>query len=315
MVNKKIQKAAILILFLSLIFPNGYSKSKKPLAYSELQVKEEARLLPQTFYLIKNAYPDVQFSEVFDWKYMDWKITIISEERKTDLYWCNGKFLPESELVNENNYWSLLYDYPKEIPDPANFTEDDIKRIREFSSPQNRKEGPGTPPFFYDAVYHCDSYEHISPELRDITFLGKRSTVHKLIREPLKKVQEEILAASKVDEEVLDFVNKLSQVQCFNWREIRDSKSRSFHSMGIAFDVLPKGWGQKNLYWGWRRDIDRDNWMKLPLDRRWMPPAKVIEIFENNGFIWGGKWIIWDNMHFEYRPEQIAWQKHKCLKK
>ena len=33
-----------------------------------------------------------------------------------------------------------------------------------------------------------------------------------------------------------------------------------------------------------------------------------IEIFEKNGFIWGGKWDLWDNMHFEYRPELILLQ-------
>ncbi|MBQ5781449.1 MAG: M15 family metallopeptidase, partial [Spirochaetaceae bacterium] len=46
-----------------------------------------------------------------------------------------------------------------------------------------------------------------------------------------------------------------------------------------------------------------------PLSQRWMPPQKVIEIFEEQGFIWGGKWGIWDNMHFEYRPELIIFQK------
>ena len=49
--------------------------------------------------------------------------------------------------------------------------------------------------------------------------------------------------------------------------------------------------------------------MRLPLERRWMPPQKVIEIFENNGFLWGGKWVIWDNMHFEYRPEVILFSR------
>jgi hypothetical protein len=36
-----------------------------------------------------------------------------------------------------------------------------------------------------------------------------------------------------------------------------------------------------------------------------MPPKRVIDIFEKEGFIWGGKWTVWDNMHFEYRPELI----------
>jgi hypothetical protein len=45
--------------------------------------------------------------------------------------------------------------------------------------------------------------------------------------------------------------------------------------------------------------------MLIPLSERWMPPDIVIDIFEKEGFIWGGKWTVWDNMHFEYRPELI----------
>lgn len=33
--------------------------------------------------------------------------------------------------------------------------------------------------------------------------------------------------------------------------------------------------------------------------------------FESEGFIWGGYWAIWDNMHFEYHPELIAKMKTK----
>ncbi|WP_228384801.1 M15 family metallopeptidase [Campylobacter pinnipediorum] len=28
-----------------------------------------------------------------------------------------------------------------------------------------------------------------------------------------------------------------------------------------------------------------------------------MDIFEKNGFIWGGRWKHFDTMHFEYRPE------------
>ena len=47
--------------------------------------------------------------------------------------------------------------------------------------------------------------------------------------------------------------------------------------------------------------------MLTPLTSRWMPPYEIINIFEEEGFIWGGKWLIWDNMHFEYRPELIKY--------
>ena len=33
--------------------------------------------------------------------------------------------------------------------------------------------------------------------------------------------------------------------------------------------------------------------------------AKIVEIFERHGFIWGGKWYHYDTMHFEYRPELL----------
>ena len=45
--------------------------------------------------------------------------------------------------------------------------------------------------------------------------------------------------------------------------------------------------------------------MLIPLKSRWMPPAAVIKAFEDEGFIWGGRWAIWDNMHFEYHPELL----------
>ena len=114
---------------------------------------------------------------------------------------------------------------------------------------------------------------------------------------------------AKKDSEVNNFVKKLSSASGYYWRTIRDSGNKSFHSLGIAVDILPVGWNQKNIYWGWRRDLDPDNWMKTPLDRRWMPPKKVVDIFEKYGFIWGGKWVIWDNMHFEYHPELISYRE------
>ena len=78
-----------------------------------------------------------------------------------------------------------------------------------------------------------------------------------------------------------NFLDTLLSADSYSWRNISDSGNRSFHSLGVALDLLPRGWKQKNVYWAWRRDIDGDNWMRLPLERRWMPPQKVIEIFEN----------------------------------
>ena len=32
----------------------------------------------------------------------------------------------------------------------------------------------------------------------------------------------------------------------------------------------------------------------------------IVDVFERNGFIWGGKWYHYDTMHFEYRPELLG---------
>jgi hypothetical protein len=41
------------------------------------------------------------------------------------------------------------------------------------------------------------------------------------------------------------------------------------------------------------------------MGRVWLvPDSPALE--ESAGFIWGGKWLIWDNMHFSYRSELPA---------
>jgi hypothetical protein len=37
-------------------------------------------------------------------------------------------------------------------------------------------------------------------------------------------------------------------------------------------------------------------------------PQAIVDAFEAEGFIWGGKWHSFDFMHFEYRPELLICQ-------
>ena len=41
--------------------------------------------------------------------------------------------------------------------------------------------------------------------------------------------------------------------------------------------------------------------------RRWTNrfPQVLVDTFESQGFIWGGRWYHFDTMHFEYRPELL----------
>ena len=42
------------------------------------------------------------------------------------------------------------------------------------------------------------------------------------------------------------------------------------------------------------------------LDSGWVAPlGPHVDAFEAEGFIWGGRWLHYDTMHFEYRPELL----------
>lgn len=265
---------------------------------------------PENLHILKKAYPNVSFFCEYDKNLSDYKITVKNSAGKSfTFYWADGKMLPKEKLAQKDSYWSLFYNYSKEIPDPKNFSKEDIERIKNFSSSGNRAKQQGSSLYFFNAIYDAENRAQTERHIKQVSFFGKYTNTHEFIFEPLKKVEQKIRELAKSDKDVKAFVEALARVDSYNWREIGDRNARSFHSYGIALDVLPRGWGQKNIYWSWRRDIDPNGWMTLPLERRWMPPLAVIRAFEEEGFIWGGKWIIWDNMHFEYHPELIIFNK------
>lgn len=82
----------------------------------------------------------------------------------------------------------------------------------------------------------------------------------------------------------------------FCWRFISGTERLSMHSFGIAIDINI----DKANYWKWDQPDD-----SVILNYKNEIPWEIIEIFENHGFIWGGKWYHYDTMHFEYRPELL----------
>lgn len=80
----------------------------------------------------------------------------------------------------------------------------------------------------------------------------------------------------------------------FAWRRIAGENRLSPHAFGIAFDISPG----IATYWRWSKLRPH------PLQQSY--PSAIVAAFENEGFIWGGKWHEYDLMHFEYRPEIIC---------
>lgn len=84
----------------------------------------------------------------------------------------------------------------------------------------------------------------------------------------------------------------------YNWRAIAGTDRLSAHSFGIAID-LALGYID---YWKW--DYPKAN-ESTPIGYKNRLPQGIVDIFEKHGFIWGGKWLHYDTMHFEYRPELL----------
>jgi len=82
----------------------------------------------------------------------------------------------------------------------------------------------------------------------------------------------------------------------FYWRKIKASDRLSAHSFGIAVDLNT----DRGPYWLWHPSS-----AETERARRGYPQA-IVDAFESEGFIWGGKWHAFDFMHFEYRPELRA---------
>jgi len=129
----------------------------------------------------------------------------------------------------------------------------------------------------------------VAAEQVRIRFLGMPVRVHKKIAPALARVADHLTLARKADPGLERFLRRLSGG--FAARKIAGTERTSAHAFGIAID-LDKS---ESDYWRWQKT--------KPL--RWHNrfPQAIVDAFEAEGFIWGGRWYHYDTMHFEYRPE------------
>jgi len=256
-------------------------------------------------YLLKTAYPDVRFAMEYDPSEGDWCLSVTSYGKTTKLYRAEGRYLTASQLPGKKDFQLVLYPYERILENPAGFSSEEIAHIKSYSSESSRADSAVVSTALFSAIYDAETRTETENHLRTISFLGKQTTVHERIIQPLMRVEVKIKQLARTDPSVAASCDTLLSADSYSWRSVRDTDSRSFHSYGIALDILPKDWGSKILYWKYEHDKTGDLWMLTPVSDRWTPPPAVIKVFEDEGFIWGGRWVIWDNMHFEYHPELI----------
>jgi hypothetical protein len=233
----------------------------------------------------------------------DWTI----RAGKETYYWAGGRLLPAGLREKAYSYSPFSFEiYPDTVPLPSIFPAQYIEALRLYGGAEARRSEEDQYRGFQGALYGGLSRREIEAQLRGIEFLGKKISVHSDIVQALRRIGTVIQKAAVQDsaegKEIAVFLESIGQIGGYNWREIRGSRRMSHHSWGLALDIQPKKLNGKAIYWLWERPRN-DKWMLVPLETRWMPPDPVIKAFENEGFVWGGKWALYDNMHFEYRPE------------
>jgi len=132
-------------------------------------------------------------------------------------------------------------------------------------------------------------------QLTWVSWFGTRLHVHRLIAPALERVRGRIEAAIAKNPSLRPWLDRPGGA--YVYRPIAGTDRLSAHSFGIAIDIDPK----RCEYWRWDHNLQGNS--QKPFLRP--IPAALVEAFESEGFIWGGRWYHYDTMHFEYRPELL----------
>lgn len=150
---------------------------------------------------------------------------------------------------------------------------------------------------FFKTMYGSTKAE-VEQKLVEITWCPKLSG-EKVKVTTVNGVDKKLKAVSaELDKhpELKPFISNICGT--YNWRKVKGTNRLSLHSYGIAIDINVK----KSNYWQWDCKCTNE---KTELNYTNHIPQLIVDIFEKNGFIWGGKWYHYDTMHFEYRPELL----------
>ncbi len=271
----------------------------------------DARLLTNFVKAVKVSYPENFVNFGFDINEQLWFIDLKNDdvkktqEKEKRFFYKNARILPKENLSDWKNFNPISTEfYPQEMPNPNEFSDFKIAFLKDMSSSENRDEyKPSCFTLVQNFLYQAYTPKQVEPQIITIEFLDWKVRIHKKIEKPLLNIDKKIRNLALTNKEINNFLKMPTVITGYNWREVRDNENRSSHSWGISVDIVPKRYGSKQIYWKWTQDFYNDGWITYPIKKRWMPPEEVISIFESEGFIWGGKWDIWDNMHFEYHPE------------
>lgn len=248
---------------------------------------------------LREAFPgtveDIAFREG------EWALRIGGEW----FFWAEGRLLPQDLRDQWSEFVSIrFYNYRTGPWQPRQIDPDLEQRLAQRT--RNRRNDTRVRfNTFLDTLYGISSQIEADRLMERVTFLGMRTRVHPVVVEPLAGVEERIRRQMMSNQRVRAFVGNLASLHGYHWRNIAGTQRRSYHAYGMAVDLVPRNWGGRWGYWQWAAAGGVSDWWNLAEDERYHPPQEVIDAFEAEGFVWGGKWLFFDPIHFEYRPEVL----------
>jgi hypothetical protein len=150
---------------------------------------------------------------------------------------------------------------------------------------------------FFDKMYGDCRSGQVTPALVPVVWLPK--TLGQVVR---------ITSINGVDRRLAEVSRELDSLPAefrrylyplggtYACRSVADTGQTSMHAWGAAIDLNPAAAD----YWLWHRSGGGTPAYANRI------PSEIVEIFERHGFIWGGRWVHFDTMHFEYRPELLG---------
>ncbi|MDR0376908.1 MAG: M15 family metallopeptidase [Spirochaetaceae bacterium] len=275
------------------VFTQVTAAPSAPLAVQEPPQSSRAE---QVMKALAAAYPDrIGEAEPRDG---DWAVPVLDEW----FYYAQGRLLPEALKDKAEEYDPQpFYTYTLGIPTWRDPEPEETERFRNTAQ-RRREHPPKRSQHFYDALWQAHTREEAYERVKTIRFFNRNVLVHYAILEEIALVEARILRDAQTDPLVREWIRSIETLSGWAWRDIADTQSRSFHAYGTAVDILPASRSGRETYWLWTSQYN-PQWWEVPFTRRLHPPDKIITAFEAYGFIWGGKWLFYDTMHFEYRPE------------
>lgn len=140
----------------------------------------------------------------------------------------------------------------------------------------------------FKAAYGA-SASAVEARLDDVEFVGQSVTFHERASGALRRVADRLDTLIAGDATLRKYVTG-TLGGTYEWRPILNTNRLSVHSYGAAIDIRV----QYSNYWEWAgAGFAWENQI----------PQAVVDAFEAEMFVWGGRWYHYDTMHFEYRPE------------